>query len=275
VTELNGGSVPELRFENTAGQPVLLLDGEELIGAKQNRVLNLSILAPAKQTIIIPVSCAEAGRWHGPTRGFKPASHLMDGQGRAKQVAFVSQSIRASGTRRSDQSAVWEHIAAKAAALGVPSRTSAMSEIFERHSISLEEYVRAFSWCPGQAGIMCVLGAQALGLDLFDHPNTMRRLFPKLLRSYALDALDGSQEEAALEQQAIADLLTCMATAISFAQPAVGLGKDVRVGSDSFFGAALWAEGRYVHICAFPNDGKAEQLKFQSRTSRPTRRHLF
>jgi hypothetical protein len=41
-----------------------LLDGEELIGAKQNRALNLTILAPAKQVIVIPVSCVEAGRWH-------------------------------------------------------------------------------------------------------------------------------------------------------------------------------------------------------------------
>jgi hypothetical protein len=57
VTELGaGGSVPELRFENLGEKPVLLLDGEELVGAKQNRALNLTILAPAKQVIVIPVS---------------------------------------------------------------------------------------------------------------------------------------------------------------------------------------------------------------------------
>src|ERR1041385_8152924 len=55
VTEVGGGgSVPELRFENLGEKPVLLLDGEELIGAKQNRVVNLTILAPAKQIIVIP-----------------------------------------------------------------------------------------------------------------------------------------------------------------------------------------------------------------------------
>ncbi len=63
VTELHaGGSVPELRLENNADLPVLLVDGEELVGAKQNRVLNLTILAPAKHTTVIPVSCVEAGR---------------------------------------------------------------------------------------------------------------------------------------------------------------------------------------------------------------------
>src|SRR5215475_1725439 len=41
ITELTvGGSVPEFRFENNSIKAVLLLDGEELIGGKQNRVLN-------------------------------------------------------------------------------------------------------------------------------------------------------------------------------------------------------------------------------------------
>src|SRR5215469_7354079 len=65
IAELQaGGSVPELSLTNMGELPVLLVDGEELIGAKQNRVLNLTILAPAKQTIVIPVSCVEAGRWN-------------------------------------------------------------------------------------------------------------------------------------------------------------------------------------------------------------------
>ena len=45
VTELDeGGSVPELRVRNLSGASVLLLDGEELMGAKQNRVLNTSVM---------------------------------------------------------------------------------------------------------------------------------------------------------------------------------------------------------------------------------------
>ncbi len=55
VTEVSeSGSVPELKFVNECDRPVLLLDGEELVGAKQNRILNLSVLAPANQTIVIP-----------------------------------------------------------------------------------------------------------------------------------------------------------------------------------------------------------------------------
>ena len=60
VTEVDeSGSVPELLATNTGDEMVLLLDGEELVGAKQNRILNITLLAPAMQDTVIPVSCVE------------------------------------------------------------------------------------------------------------------------------------------------------------------------------------------------------------------------
>src|SRR6266571_2988066 len=118
VTELHaGGSVPELRLENAANLPVLVVDGEELVGAKQNRVLNLTVLAPAKQTIVIPVSCVEAGRWSMATPQFRTADHVMYSAARAERVSQVTESMRSSGARVSDQGAVWRDIAAKAVRL--------------------------------------------------------------------------------------------------------------------------------------------------------------
>jgi|GEM_PF-2145368 len=39
-----GGSVPELKVVNNSDRMVLILDGEELVGAKQNRIVNTTIL---------------------------------------------------------------------------------------------------------------------------------------------------------------------------------------------------------------------------------------
>src|ERR1700685_1446584 len=58
-----GGSVPELLVENKGDLRVLFIEGEELVGAKQNRILNTSILVAAKTKTKIPVSCVEQGRW--------------------------------------------------------------------------------------------------------------------------------------------------------------------------------------------------------------------
>ncbi|MBW1859720.1 MAG: hypothetical protein JRI70_06485, partial [Deltaproteobacteria bacterium] len=53
------GSVPELKVVNRSPKKVLILDGEELVGAKQNRIVNITILIQGKSTTVIPVSCVE------------------------------------------------------------------------------------------------------------------------------------------------------------------------------------------------------------------------
>ena len=66
--------MPELVVENPLDERVLLYDGEELVGAKQNRILNVSVLVEAKSALTIPVSCVEQGRWsHVSRRRSMPA----------------------------------------------------------------------------------------------------------------------------------------------------------------------------------------------------------
>jgi hypothetical protein len=57
------GSVPDLRVANLGDLPLQLLDGEQLVGAKQNRILNMTVLVAAQSEVTIPVSCVEQGRW--------------------------------------------------------------------------------------------------------------------------------------------------------------------------------------------------------------------
>src|SRR5919109_2372124 len=92
ITEVSeGGSVPQLRLTNSGDSRVFLLDGEELVGAKQNRILNLSIMAPAGKTIVIPVSCVEAHRWRHMSAEFASAPRTHYSEGRAKKMAQVSE----------------------------------------------------------------------------------------------------------------------------------------------------------------------------------------
>src|SRR5260221_9377084 len=75
VTEVSeGGSVPTLEVRNRGTMPVLLVVGEELVGAKQNRVLNTSLLVAAQSDLRIPVSCVEQERWSYRSRQFSSSS---------------------------------------------------------------------------------------------------------------------------------------------------------------------------------------------------------
>ena len=274
VTELKGGgSVPDLQLENKCHRSVLLLDGEELLGAKQNRALNLTVLAPPRRRIIIPVSCVEAGRWSTSTSEFRSSPQLMYARARGSRVSQVTGSMQRSGTHTSDQPSIWADIRDKAAGLRVSSPTQAMSDVYESHAISVEEYVRAFQWSERQAGAVFAISERLVGFDLLDHPETMKRVYAKLVRSYALDALDyGNTRAEKSDPTAFTAMVTDLSGARSFAQPAVGLGKDIRFASDLLVGAALWAEDRYVHICGFPNNGHTATGGIQSRIERAKRR---
>ena len=95
VTEVSqGGAVPEIKVMNKTSFPVLLLDGEELAGAKQNRVLNTTILLMENSETIIPVSCTEHGRWDYATPAFEESGNIMSHRIRAKKASSVHRTLK-------------------------------------------------------------------------------------------------------------------------------------------------------------------------------------
>lgn len=253
VTEVSeAGSVPELRFVNDCPQPVLLLDGEELVGAKQNRILNLSVLAPAHKSIVIPVSCVEAGRWHAQSAEFASAGRTHYAAGRAQKASQVSASLHTTGSRHSDQSQVWADISAKADRMASYSGTEAAAVLYETHRARLDEYLHAFSPRPSQVGALFLLNGEVLGLDLFDSARTLSALLPKLVESSALDAIDAGEVEApAVGPEEARRFLDEVAQAQVEQFPAVGEGEDLRLRHPQVAGGALLANGQVVHLCAF------------------------
>ncbi len=257
VTEVSeGGSVPELKFVNSGSRRIFLLDGEQLIGAKQDRILNLSIMVAGGVTIIIPVTCVEAGRWRHRTRHFSSGKSVYYAEGRARKMSQVSESMRTTGRRRSDQGRVWDDISEKSARFRVVSETSAMSDIYERESERLQDYIARFSVLEGQSGAVFAIDGKIVGLDLFDSAETLKKLLPKLLHSYGLDALDragsrSSKEEKRCTSADVEAFLDSMSEAKTEEFPAVGEGADIRISGRNITGAALAVDDRIIHLSAF------------------------
>ncbi len=94
ITEVSeGGSVPSLRVINETSQHVLLFDGEELKGAKQNRILNTTILIAAGTSLDVPVSCTEQGRWSYASAEFGSSGSLAHAELRKRKSADVAMSL--------------------------------------------------------------------------------------------------------------------------------------------------------------------------------------
>jgi hypothetical protein len=253
VTEVSeAGMVPELLVSNTADTPVLILDGEELTGAKQNRIVNLSILVAAHQKLHIPVSCVEAGRWARRSREFATAGRAHYASGRARKLAQVSCAMSEDGSRLADQGDVWRGIDMKAERLNASSDTRAAAAMFEGAQLRLEGFVERFDPLPGQVGALFTINGLIAGLDLFDSQATWRRSARKLVQSYGLDAVDslGSPEPSAKPRPKA--FLTALKKAPRKNFQAIGLGEDVRIDGSRIIGGGLVAEGQLVHLVAFP-----------------------
>jgi len=275
-----GGSVPELRFNNSGSMPVLIVDGEELVGAKQNRVANLTILAPAKATIKIPVSCVEAGRWRYSREDFVASKRVHFATGRAARTRSVSESLTCDRGRVSDQRQVWQDISAKASRMSVASPTGAMAAIFENHAEGVEEYVRAFAADGEHSGAVFAIGGEVVGLDFFGEPATFRAMLPKLVRSYAVDALEHTGEQAGgCGKRKARAFLDRLGEADERSYPAVGLGTDIRLTGPGVVGGALVVEDNCVHMASFATPeaggGRGRERSRSSMASAQLRRRRY
>jgi hypothetical protein len=262
ITEVSeGGSVPQLLLVNEATQPVLLLDGDELVGAKQNRVLNLTVLVPAMSKTVIPVSCIEQGRWHWRSRHFEAANRTLYASARAEKMAQVSQSMREEDSYRSDQHAIWESIGRKAANFEMHSPTGAASDLYEDRSALLDHMVSQVKPQTDQVGAAFMVRGRLVGAELFGSAQGFSSLLPKLVRSYGLDAIDARESTRVRRRRAASDPATLVKTflakllsATALRKRALGLGEDLRLEEHDLVGAALVHEGEVVHLSAFTRE---------------------
>ena len=269
VSEISGqGSVPELKVANRGDRGVLLMDGEELQGAKQNRVLNLTILVPAGSTIVVPVSCVEQGRWAMQSRAMSGSKQVLYSGARMSKMASVSANYSRSRTPRSDQGALWSEIAEKVCDLGVDSPTHAMADIFEQSGRRIDEYLEAFRPVEGQTGAMFAIGSRLIGFELFEHPDLLGRMLPKVVRSYALDALTARDGDSSPGPEAAKSFLAEVAEGQVQTFPAVGAGEDLRISGPCVTGAALVDGDNLVHLCAFRTEAEPESGNRRSGSGR-------
>ena len=249
------GSVPHLSVTSTADRPVLLLDGEELVGAKQNRILNTSVLVAAGATLTLPVSCVERGRWHYARSTFASSDASLFASLRRAKAEAVTGSIRRGRGHASDQGALWDALAAKHAEHRVATPTEAMRDFYVHHEAPIAAARAALGPRPGQIGAIVYVAGRWMGTDLLAAPGLFASAWPRLCAGYAADAV-GLKAARRLTPGPRA-ILHRLAACPAETAPAIGLGCEYRLGGLRTTGAALVAEDRLAHLMAFPAPGRS------------------
>ena len=269
LTEAAQATVPTLRLVNKGELPVLIIDGEEVIGGLQNRVVNTSLLVPPAGDFELPVSCVEHGRWRESGQDLG-AGETAYPRLRGQKAEQVTASYATRGVPVADQGAVWAEVADRHQRVGAHSDTGAMRDAYAEREADLlraQEQLR----CPadGPVGVIALVGGRAACADIFDRAETLRAYWPRLVRSYTLEALGARSAPPSCDSAR--RLLRRPLKACLSAFPSSGLGHDVRISGNGVVGAALVHEGAAVHTALFRrrrSDGFGPDIRRPSQRAR-------
>ena len=259
------GSVPELVVENPLAERVLLYDGEELVGVKQNRILNVSVLVDAKSALAVPVSCVEQGRWSRRSAHFAAAPHISHAELRRRKAETQAARPLARGVAQGE---VWDAVRDKSLRMMVSSDTGAASDIHRAYERDVRALEDAFPAQPGQCGAILGLGGD-LCLDAVSRPDAFARLWPKLRAGYLLDALERLDGKPT-EKESLKAFVGAVGGALTTRAPSAGLGEDVRLRGERVLGSGLELDGEVIQLSAFASEDGGRRAF--GRIARPSRR---
>jgi hypothetical protein len=265
VKELESGArVGTLSVENPTDLPLLVYEGEEVLGAQQNRTFDASVLVPAGERLELPVSCVEQGRWDGSRHSqvFQPSPQAADPSlRRVKRRA-------ANAAGRADQGEVWECVEMRLAQHGVASPSAALSDLYDGRRGDLEQLGRVVRHEEGQTGALACVSGRPVALDLVSRADVFAALLAPLAQGYALEAL-GAPDEAP-DRELAEEFLTGALAAPRLRRPTPGMGQGLALGGRALVAAGLEHEGELIQLSAFPADGGHAAAR--PRIARPSRR---
>ncbi|HEX3793876.1 MAG TPA: DUF6569 family protein [Acidimicrobiales bacterium] len=257
VDELDPPVVTSLAVTNLADVPVLLVEGEILLGGDQDRSMNVTVLCPALSTTVVPVSCVEAGRWGEDSRRdvAGPGRHAP-GSLRAAKTMHLRLNLGSRGDRFTDQGSVWDEVDRLSMIHDVSSDTSALGDVQTEIERRIAGQLGDVHPLPGQIGVVCAIGTRVVGVDVFDRPSALGSYLRGIIAGHALD-IEAESSEAKRRRaggdpvRAIEHFLTSVVDSYRYTVRGVGLGEEFHLGG-GLVGIGLSYGDALIHLAAFP-----------------------
>lgn len=249
VKELEPEDVNRIMVQNKSSERVFIMAGEILTGSKQDRILKDDLLLPSRSgNIVVNAYCVERGRWTYKSKSFssnKTASNI---------------SVRQKARETSSQGSVWSAVSETQSAAGCASDTSALNDTYKAPEVKrniddlYEEFRNLPEQHPSMNGVAVVIGDEILCADLFGSSELFNRLWPKLLKSYLLEALSkGGGHSPDMSTKDIREYLAYVGDSTIKSSDAPGEGVVLKIESSWITGSALTFENDLVHCDIFPH----------------------
>ncbi len=247
------GHVPTLFVRNHGDYHVLFLEGDQLVGAKQNRICNSSLLIAPKSHALIPVSCVERGRWHPKSEAFSSSPNAATPSMRSVLKVTKMHSMVAgkeegnADVHHADQGEVWEEVDRMETMHASLSQTNSMDEVFKHREQQFTDYAKAISYVPESMGWVIAIGGSIRAVDLFGNRKLCKKAWNRILRGSALEAMT-SGGKCKVDQQSVDQLLQDLRKLPWKSVSAVSAGEEFVAVDKKRIGSSLTLDNQLVHL---------------------------
>lgn len=244
ITEVNGGQVPQVRVDNNSDRIIFFMSGEIITGGKQDRFVGEDLLlGPWRKGVILPVYCSERGRWTFTSDKF------------ASDEIIAAPSLRQKIIEKKEQAEIWDGIREESRKLGVSSSTEAFKDVYKAENVEKEmsSYRKKFELVPqlhrDTIGVAVGVHGRIVAIDIFSNPDLFARLWPKLLKSYALNALGPELSKFWWDARGeTKEILNKIYRAGENRWNGLDLGETIKINVDNITASALVYNRDVVHL---------------------------
>jgi hypothetical protein len=263
----DGAQVNRLVLVNNSKRPLLLLAGEIVTGGKQDRVIGKDRIVPAESDPVdLSVFCVEPGRWVATSEHFGASEAMYGGNGggpiKAAQLpmAMMAQpSVRAKAMADKDQSQVWAEVRKQQAAMetveltaAAPqvateiARTSSYAKVNENEEVkrqvdavaqpieqNYQSLIRQLR-DRNAVGVVVAVNGRIIWADVFASTDLLEKYWPKLVRSYASEAVVTRAKEVDISVSRAQAFLGDMEGRRELIESEPGIYRHVEVSGDGF-----------------------------------------
>lgn len=249
-----GASVNDILVVNHSDKYVFMMDGDIIEGAKQNRVINTSILLAPKVKTKIHVSCVEQGRWYHVSDLFMPSDYVAPANMRQVKNEDVFSSLKRQSKAYAHQGRVWDKVSENLHVQDIKSETSNLSDAMNSKQEEFTIFADNFKADDHVNGLAFFNDNKFVGLDLFNSSKVYKEYFPKILKGAAmqfsyLKEPTKKVDEAELKYRFL-ETMDKIETLERNSFNGVGVGTEERFESDKLNGFQLMFENKIIHLTA-------------------------
>ena len=214
----SGAEVNRLALTNRSGKPLVLIAGEMILGGRQDRIVGHDCIIEASETPVpLDVFCVEHGRWSGgvafgqSTQGVGGDRSAGKGEAIMLSAPLARPDIREKAQAKKSQEQVWSAVAETVTVNGTSTSTGTLKSVYEDKEVNkkidaYEQALRDRLSSDSIVGVVAAVGDKVISADVFASHSLFQAYWPKMLKSYALEAVStnskGKQQVMKAEAEA-------------------------------------------------------------------------